>query len=193
MLKKIMLLVLYAVSSNSSAEDIRLSETEMLHFDKGDFFQFSIARDPDDGFEPSLNFSHFGDDGFLDFTFKIYSRKVSEQGSVKPADVKNAVAQTCEQHVEGSVEKTSTILPIIGIETGYYCSFTDASIPDDIPPMPGMFKKMILASFETEDYVFMTNGFSNTIEDPLFSEFLSILRSFKITTQPAKPLTTQSR
>lgn len=193
MFQRIILLVLYTFSCAASAEDIRLSETEMLHFDKGHSFQFSIAKDPDDGFEPSLKFSHFGDNGFLDFTFKVYSRKVLEQGSTNSVDVKKAVTQMCEKHAGGSVEKISTVLPIVGIETGYYCTFTDASIPDDMHLMPGMFKKMILASLVTEDYVFFTNGFSNTIEGPLFSEFQSILKSFKVTKQPAKPQATQSR
>lgn len=179
--KKIIFLALYAFSCNSSAEDIRLSETEMLHFEKGDFFQFSIAKDPDDGFKPSLKFSYFGDEGFLDFTFKVFSQKVLEQGSVDAVVVKSAVTQMCEKHAVGSVERIPTILPIAGIETGYYCTFTDASIPDNMPPMPGVFKKMILASFVTEDYVFFTTGFSNTTDDPMFNEFHSILRSFKIT------------
>jgi hypothetical protein len=193
MLKKIIFPVLFAFSCTSAAEDIRLSETEMLHFDKGQSFQFSIAEDPDDGFEPSLKFSHFGNDGFVDFTFKVYSRKVLVQGSLDSVGVKNAVTKMCEKHIDGSVEKISTIQPVVGMEAGYYCTFTDASITDEMPLMPGMFKKMTLASFEAEDYVFWTNAFSNTTEDPLFGEFQSILRSFKISKQLAEPLTTQSR
>jgi hypothetical protein len=174
------LVLAFGVCSVSAADEVPISKTESLFFTKPAGFTFEVAREPDDAFRPSMKFSHFGKSGLKDFGFKLFINKGREGELASEAEVKEFAAVDCEGYKEGSVEGRVSMQRVPGANVGYYCAFTDASMPPNAAPLPGQFRVVSVGYVKSGAFGFNVIAYSNEKSGPLYSAFLATLASLKV-------------
>lgn len=179
-ISKFVLLAGLLIPSLVMSDEIKISDTETLSYEMPEGFSFKVSKDPDDGFRPALKFSHFGEDGFKDFGFKIFVDKGDENQLNDDKSKIEFVTVDCKEYQGGSVEQKTTVKKHSGSTDAFYCSFTDASLVNAKELMPGQFKNVSVGFAKDKAFAFTAVAFSNEISGSKFSAFLNTLSSLKV-------------
>lgn len=177
---RLIIIAVLIISLPCSADEINISENEVLSYFVPEEFDFQISQNPDSGIRPALDFAHFNDQGVKDFGYKIFLNRVDPAVLNTDKEKEDYLNLNCLEHKASSVEQEVIIKKHPGDNDVFICSFTDKNIAADAEVPLGEFRNISIAFVKEGNYAYTTVVYSNETSGALFDKFLSTLYSLKV-------------
>lgn len=156
-----------------------LIEIANVHFSYPKTIHYKLAKDPDDGFKPSLSFAKFENQSKI-LGLKIIPITPMMEGLNTKEEFTIILNKVCGKYIARSVEgrinekelKTKNCY-------GFHTTFTDKSIDPKATLKFGQYRQITIGVYKINNYLFFTKLYTNEEKD--FNEAIEIIKTVNLT------------